>query len=376
MLMPRSLASLPLVVGALVGCGSDPSSAPTDAGPDARTSAPDASPACVELDASGGPEPGPGVDLDAPGPHAAGVRTVELTDPTRERTLRVEVWYPAAPGSGAANAYHLDTELGRLASVCTAARRDGDALPGPWPVLVFSHGFGGVRFQSFYLTEHLATHGYVVVAPDHTGNTFADFGALGDDAAVAQSAVDRPEDARFVLDSLLDGSLGELDADPDRVSMSGHSFGGWTSLEAARRDPRFRVVVPLAPGFRDPATPDFVAGLARPILLFGGSVDSTTPFETDQRVPYELASPPKGLVRVLGAGHLDFSDICEIEALSGFLDDGCDPASIEPSVVRARTRVLTLAFLRRYLEADTELDTFLEPAFVVGLGNLEYWREP
>jgi predicted dienelactone hydrolase len=31
-----------------------------------------------------------------------------------------------------------------------------------------------VRFQSYFLCEHLASHGFVVVAPDHIGNTTID----------------------------------------------------------------------------------------------------------------------------------------------------------------------------------------------------------
>ena len=45
------------------------------------------------------------------------------------------------------------------------------ALGGPWPIILFSHGNQGIKEQSFFLTEHLASHGYLVVAPDHQYNT-------------------------------------------------------------------------------------------------------------------------------------------------------------------------------------------------------------
>ena len=44
-------------------------------------------------------------------------------------------------------------------------------LPGPHPLIVFSHGNSGFRRQSTFLTTHLASRGFVVAAPDHTGNT-------------------------------------------------------------------------------------------------------------------------------------------------------------------------------------------------------------
>lgn len=319
-------------------------------------------------------------DLLRPGPYGAGVTTIMLTDTTRSRVLPVDVWYPIDPAttSGEPNAYYLDATFATLASLCSPARRDATPIrTGPWPLVVFSHGFGGVRFQSFYLTEHLATHGFVVAAPDHPGNTFADFAMLSDDAAIAQSAVDRPLDMMFVTDRMLaDGGGLSLSIDATRVAISGHSFGGWTSLETARRDPRFRVVVPLAPGFRAPSTPDFVATLARPLIIFGGSVDHTCPFPTSQQAPYDLAAPPKALVDILGAGHLDFSDLCEVDIARMALNDGCDPASLDPQVVRDRVNVLALAFLERYLNGDASFDARLDPTAVSTLGNIVYSRAP
>ncbi len=42
---------------------------------------------------------------------------------------------------------------------------------GDFPLVIYSHGNGGLRYVSAFLTEHLASHGFVVMAPDHTGNT-------------------------------------------------------------------------------------------------------------------------------------------------------------------------------------------------------------
>jgi predicted dienelactone hydrolase len=214
-----------------------------------------------------------------------------------------------------------------------------------------------------------------VVAPDHPGNTIADFEMLGDDAATAQSAIDRPLDVAFVLDWAIAGDAG-VEVDPERIGATGHSFGGWTVLEAARDDARVGVIAPLAPGFQNGATPDFVAELARPLAIFGGSVDATTPFATDQQVPYDVAQPPKALVQIVGAGHLDFSNLCEVMLLAAFVDDGCDPMSIEPADVHQRVLAVATAFLRRHLDGDVRYDEFLTTTAVEGLGKLEYWHEP
>src|ERR1041385_257962 len=45
---------------------------------------------------------------------------------------------------------------------------------GPYPVIVFSHGFGGSNVGYTPLTEYWAGHGYIVIKPSH-----ADSGKLG-----------------------------------------------------------------------------------------------------------------------------------------------------------------------------------------------------
>lgn len=362
------MRTLPLAV--LVACSS--SASMPDSAPPPSTST-DARVTPVEIDAA----PAPVYDPGQPGPWKVGVHTVELTDAARNRTFSVEVWYPVDPATtdGEDNTYSL---LGGLVSLPSPARRDSSpASGGPWPLVVFSHGYGGIRFQSFFWTEQLASHGFVVAAPDHPGNTLLDFGSLGDDAATAQSAMDRPIDVAFTADRAIAGELGVAVAiDPARLAVSGHSFGAWTALEVARREPRFGVVIPFAPGFRAGSTPDFVAELDRPIALFGGTLDETCPFESDQHVPYDLAQPPKLLAGVVGAGHLDFSDLCSVPIATIFVDDGCDPANIDPAVVHARVSLIATAFAHRYINGELGYEPYLDPAAITALGDVSYWRAP
>ena len=313
----------------------------------------------------------PPADPSQPGPYAVGVRTVMMTDPSRNRTLPVDIWYPAGEG-GSSNTYRLDAFGLPLVSLSSPARRDAPvAAGGPWPLVLFSHGFGGIRFQSFFLTEHLASHGFVVAAPDHPGNTLTDVAFGGGDAT--QSSIDRPLDMLFVLDQMLGGSI---PVDAQRIGVTGHSFGAWTALEVARRDTRFRAVFPMAPGFRNGSTPDFVADIGRPLAIFGGSVDHTCPFDANQRAPYDLAQTPKFLVEIMGAGHLDFSDLCEVPLAVTFVGDGCNAQNVDPAIVRARARTIATAFAHRFLDGESDYDVYLLPTYVMGLGNLQYWRDP
>ncbi|HDH96462.1 MAG TPA: hypothetical protein ENF73_01890, partial [Proteobacteria bacterium] len=140
-------------------------------------------------------------DVSERGPFEVGNRTYIWVDESRwdpvtngPRTLMVEVWYPAAP-EAADMPYDivknfcpdwwdsyvrptLEEEYGAPPEELdnfdkpTGSHRDApaDYLHAPYPLLIFSHGFGGVRIQNFTMSEWLASWGFVVVAPDHTGN--------------------------------------------------------------------------------------------------------------------------------------------------------------------------------------------------------------
>src|SRR5690606_6372290 len=114
----------------------------------------------------------------AAGPYPVGVTRVTFVDPVRDRPLRTEIWYPAdesardLPASPITD--FVDPSLAGLlagSTVPLTAVRDVPLSPdGPFPFVAFSHGNGGVRFQNTFQAERLASHGFVVVAPDHTGN--------------------------------------------------------------------------------------------------------------------------------------------------------------------------------------------------------------
>ena len=203
----------------------------------------------------------PSYDPFGRGPHPVGVRSLECKDEARERTLPLEVWYPA---TSAHRGQDLDPEhqdsfqtLPMAPPSRQAAVRDAESLDGEWPMVVFSHGFGGERRQTTHLCTHLASHGYVVASMDHVGNTSSDMmtqmmaaqagGEMPNPLeTVRDFAHDRPLDASFVIDRMLAGDAG-VRIDPERIGMTGHSFGGWTTLQTSGRDPRIRAALPLAP---------------------------------------------------------------------------------------------------------------------------------
>ena len=172
------------------------------------------------------------------GPHPVGTRQFEWTDTKRDCSMPVDIWYPA---TSEYQGQDLDPNIQDkfeivpgLGASSQQAVKDARAKSDPSPLIIFSHGFGGERRQSTFFYCHLASHGYVVAAMDHVGNTTANLisgEAAAGEAAVIERFIDsRPADASFVIDQMLAGKSG-LQVIEDQVGMSGHSFGGWTTLK-------------------------------------------------------------------------------------------------------------------------------------------------
>lgn len=277
-------------------------------------------------------EPGP-EPLDLPSDPSAtgvpvGVRTVAWGD------LTVEVWYPASdttegPGESIDFTAWIPDSVGdllgdvRVPLVPTVARRDAPLrVPeAPYPALVFSHGFGGNRVQSVDLTTHLASRGYVVVATDHVGRSMTDLlpCLFSPPAAGCNLAPEDPGgpdvDALvgFLDDAAERGFLADA-VDTGRLGILGHSAGGGTTTSVLAANDRFAAGLPMAGG----------AAVARdvPNLMLAGDCDGIVGY--DGLVDAVAGSVDGSLVTIAGAGHLAFSDLCEID-LAALYDEHLAP---------------------------------------------------
>jgi predicted dienelactone hydrolase len=282
--------------------------------------------------------------------------------------LNVQVWYPSSSDSDMLHQYD-----GFMA---------WDAIDAPEPdcadirpVLAFSHGNQGMRWQSPFLVEFLASHGFVVVAPDHTGNTTFDYDAT----RMSELIFRRPLDVSDAADWLFEVAPEEIPGlgdclDPSAgFAVSGHSFGGYTvtALGGARfdhaaiedycasaggwlcdeyavrmeenpddvgdySDPRVWAAIPLAPaGF------ELLGGGAGeatiPFLVLGGEYDSSTSMATQVGPIYDaLGSEDKTLGTLLRGGHMIFSSACDMaqmaECEGAYLDDDVGHPAIATAV--------------------------------------------
>jgi dienelactone hydrolase len=279
-------------------------------------------------------------DPFARGDAPVGVMSREIHDSARDRTLLVEIWYPTTEAQrgrdvDAATQDQYDpvpskpswgVPLVPQAAVREAPLRDSG---GRLPVVLFSHASGAHRRQSTHFCTHLASHGYVVASLDHIGNTFMDTMDFSSTppvfvpvslAIMKQLAADRPVDMSVLLDELLAGRLGIAAGrlDLQRVGMTGHSFGGWTTLVTTARDSRIVAALPLAPsGGRTPETnpindvladePALDDGRPVPTLMLVAERDAVLPVE-NMRGLFERLSQPKRLLILHNAGHFFFGD--------------------------------------------------------------------
>ena len=269
------------------------------------------------------PDLAPQADVAAysgPGPYAAGVTTVEI-EPGR----RAEIWYPAPAASAVGQSpdvYHMRDFISPFLQqllkpevdptfTTTAYRGLPVAGGGPFPLVLFSHGFAGYRLQSTFLTAHLATWGFVVISPDYFERGLQSlFGTPPapnrSDQEVAQLAVD----AAIAQNTGADDLHGKIDT--TRLFPVGHSAGGSETTQlAARTDVQSWIA--LSSGYStSSALPVAMADPNKAAMWIVGAQDGVAQ-PSGVRTAYDYTAGPAKLIVIPQTGHLNgMSDICEI----------------------------------------------------------------
>lgn len=219
-------------------------------------------------------------------------RTIQLPNGTSEpRTLVTEVRYPALGAPDRTDL--LDAP---------AARADG-----PFPLIVFGHGFAVTPALYARLLQSWARAGYVVAAP-----VFPLENANAPGGPDESDLTNQPADMRFVISSMLAASSAGSEAfagllDPTRIAVAGQSDGGDTALAVAYdprfRDPRVSAAVILS-GAEIPGAGAFTFPPGGPPLLAAqGTADTVNPPSATNEY-FTAAQRPKYLLNLIGAEHL------------------------------------------------------------------------
>ncbi|APB35220.1 Putative dienelactone hydrolase [Gloeomargarita lithophora Alchichica-D10] len=310
-------------------------------------------------------------NLTQPGTFKWQVQQLSLADPKRQRTLPVTVYLPSRDNA---------------------------------PTVVISHGLGDSRQSFAYLAQHLASHGFGVILPEHPGSDAQKLQQVLEGKAteyiIPAELVDRPLDITFVLNALAaqPGLTPALNL--KQVAVVGHSYGGYTALAVGGArlnlanlnqvctEVEQGVGINLSlllqcPGrslqnppaqFRDERVAALMAvnpvgsalfgetGLAQvkiPTFLVTATQDIAAPSLYEQIIPFTwLGSPRRYLAILEGASHFSI-----LGAGAAGLPLPVDLVGPAPEVAQMYMKVLTLAFAQVHLANQPQFAPFLTAAY-------------
>jgi predicted dienelactone hydrolase len=400
---------------------------PPDAGaPDDAAPGDDATADAGLDDAGANDDAGPELPVPARiGPYPVGHVSYLPTDSARaNRAVAMSVFYPADPAgidSSTPKAEYLfdqfAPEHGASVSADWEARGydpayegPAPATDGPFPLVVFSPGWGSGSIGSVFLGTRLASHGFVVAVLDHPGE--CGWPWRPDCTNLVVTMVERPKDVVFAITDLL-GRNGDQQSllhsviDPARIAMGGHSIGGYATLALAGGDdsvcdslwpgnagmqsvpyppetcvatvpdPRIKAIVSLDSS----AQAVRYAELARvgvPSLIMGQGPGSlgTGLWRTLLARPHAaIARPDSFRIDVDNSNHNSFANSCEgflIAYDHGAVDYdwmsynrsrfGCDPV-LAPADAHRVITMYVVAFLDAYLRPPGSYQSILTPGY-------------
>lgn len=356
------------------------------------------------------------VPYDQRGRQLVGFRTVNWDKAGQDPPLAIKIWYPASTTrEDESIEYPLTFKYPEWQDFDDAIVEGRAALDAPvntktepFPVIVFSHGYS--LSPEFYssLLEHVASHGFVVLAPEHTESDWLQ---------AATTLRRRPEALRATIDfaERAQNNRTELGRvmDLDHIGVAGHSFGGYAALASVgarihladfqdfcadldEEDPRAFLCAPFMgspeeiadlAGFSDsldsvgphmgdsrikavlPISGDaYLFGeqglkeVTRPLLAMGGTEDFGTPWELGAQMAFEFSnSKEKALVGFQGGSHMLPANPCSSMPWTsqlGAYEYGifCEDPAWEKQSAQTLMSAFTIAFFRAKLLNDPEAE--------------------
>jgi predicted dienelactone hydrolase len=329
------------------------------------------------------------------GKHFVGVRTLQLEDASRKRPLTLDVWYPAKLAANQSETTIYKATIGATKfDMPGKAARDATLEAGKFPMVLLSHGQAGSRYMMTYLTEHLASQGFVVAALDHTGSTYDDI----TQAAYISSLVDRPLDVLFSIDAV---AKQISNADNNNVALMGYSYGGYTVLNASgigldkanleayckssnnegpcfalpffdgltavrgagvvKPDPRVKAVFAMAPYGVPWLSAKQLESSNVPLFVACGEADDIATYKRDSRTAFTLAGTPnKYLLSLQAASHNAWTNNPPESVRGNWADY---ERWFEPAWDRERlndiSKHFATAFLQQHLNKNAEATKYL-----------------
>tara|TARA_B100000965_G_scaffold383412_1_gene382623 strand:- start:78 stop:1319 length:1242 start_codon:yes stop_codon:yes gene_type:complete len=249
---------------------------------------------------------------------------VYTTDPTDHRELMVQIWYPAKGGENYQKAPHVTFPKKSISSIAKTAGlpasfgNHGTQLVSnsvyglspiqneKFPLILFSHGDGGLLTQNTSQVEELVSNGYIVIACNHTYNASITFDKEGSPIPYKQNVSwneqaqyhkkyytnllinYRYQDLAFLLKTLKQNLLNDGSVNPfkknidfEKVGAMGHSMGGGTTYIAMLKNNEVKAGVALDGWFFGLLDEDAKTNTKKPFLHIGQEQFLDTDIEGD-----------------------------------------------------------------------------------------------
>jgi len=294
--------------------------------------------------------------------YAAGLSDIEVRSADGSRPFNGQVWYPTL-GGGPTMRFGENAVWRGVQAHPAAPLADG-----VFPLVVVSHGLDGNSFNQSWLAQALAENGYIVAAPNHPGTT-----TWNRDPIARAQLWERPRDISRMITALLYSARFSGTIDKSRITLIGHSLGGYTvislaggrfnvarheaycaahsnapdcvffreagigvkpadidALQGDLADRRIAVVVSFDLGATQGFDPQSLADVRVPVLVVGAN-------RTDEMLNQEsesqalAAALPKDSVRYLAPedlGHYDFLGVCKPGAVAVLKEESPDESFV------------------------------------------------
>ena len=328
-------------------------------------------------------------DLRKPGTLAVRQEVWNLTDSTRNRSFYVDIYSPRNP---------------------PAAKL---------PVIVFSHGLASRPEDYSDAIRQLASHGYVVAAPQHPGSDAIwlkeMLRGLHKDIFDINEFSNRPKDISFVIDELERSNAGRFNGKLDltRVALAGHSFGGYTVLALAGatvdlaylkeeckrpfgglnvsillqcqalrlppeqltnlQDSRAAAVFAANPVNRSLFGRKGLGNIKVPVVMASGSYDPATPPALEQAASFTwLTVPDKYWLIVQGQAHVNFTKVDP--GIKNAIESVSDITLPSQGLIGNYIKAMALPFFEVYLRQNNTYKPYLRSSYAEYLSKDERFK--
>lgn len=275
------------------------------------------------------------------------------------------------------------------------------------PVIVISHGLGSKPEDFAKRAKYLASHGYVVMIPQHYGSDFAQtkrfIDGLSRELFFVEEFINRPLTIQSSIDELerLNRTRWQNKLNLQNVGVWGHSFGGYTALAVGGatidwkrlegrcssevgnlntalllqcralklpqenynfRDPRIGAVFVMNAVNEAILGPDGLNKMEVPLFMSAGSYDPATPFVFEVAQTYPFLNLKNSYLQLQeGQAHVDFSQLDA--GISDLITTVTNLTLPSPTLLDDYTNVMTLAFFETHLRNNSDFQVYLQAEY-------------